>query len=131
MQQLADVQQYDQAALELADAGDVDGLTVGKHRAGRFDFRRWNFKDFRGGIDDKPDELRFQFDDQDAVFLVGGDFDLAKAFALVHHRDNLAAQVDHAFDGFLGIGNRGDFRHADDFAHGADPDSERFLTDAK
>jgi hypothetical protein len=79
----------------------------------------------------KPDQLVFQLHHQDSVFLVGNDFDLAKPFAQIHHRDDFPAEINYPFNRLLGVRHGGDFRDTDDFANRADAHPERFLADAK
>src|SRR6266481_5950959 len=131
MQELGNIQQDDETAFEFAYTGDIARFAVGKNGAGRFNFGRRNFQDFRSGVDDKPDQFVVQFHDENTVFLVVLNFRLAEAFAQVHHRNNFAAKVDDTLDGVRSVGNRSDFRYAHDFANGADAHTERFIADAK
>src|SRR5579863_4787798 len=131
MEQLGNIQKDNQPALQFSDASDVAGFAVGKNRAGRFDFRWRNFQHFGSGVNDQTDQFVVQLDDQNAVFLVGLSFGLAKALAQIHHRDDFSAQIDDAFDGVGSVRNSGDFRNPHDFAHGANTHPKRFLTDTK
>src|SRR5579883_3247972 len=98
MQKFADVEQDNKTAFQLAHADDVAGLAIGKHRAGRFDFRRRNLQHLGGGIYDQADQLVVEFDDENAVLLVRMNFRLAETLAEIHYRDDLPAQVDYALD---------------------------------
>src|SRR5215469_10303114 len=131
MQELGDVEQNDETALEFANTGDVTGVAVGEHGAGRFDFGKRNLEHFRSGVDDEADEFVFQLDDQNAVLFVRLDFGLAETLAKVDHRDDFSAEVNHAFDSVLSVGDGSDFGNADDFTNGADAHSERFVPDTK
>ena len=64
-------------------------------------------------------------------FLSGCDFDLAEALAQIHHGDDLAAEIDDAFDGFGSARDGSDLGNANDFAHRSDTDAERLVADAK
>src|SRR6266849_4411040 len=131
MQQLGNVQQNNQAAFELTHSGDIAGFTVGEDGTGRFNFGGWNFQDFRSGVDDQSDQFAIQFNNQNTVFLIVLNVGLAKTLAQVHHGNNFPAKIDDPFDGIGSVGNRGDFRHAHDFANGADAHPEGFIADAK
>ncbi len=129
VQELGNVQQDDEAALQLPYAGDVARFALSEDRAGGFDFGGRNFQHFRGGVDNEPDQFVFQFDDQDAVLFIVLNFDLAETFAKVHHRNDFAAQVYDALDQFRGAGNSGDLRNADDFPYGSDADAIGLIPD--
>src|SRR5438128_368852 len=131
MQELGNIEQNDESAVEFSDAGDVGGFAVGENGSRRFDFGRRNFQDFRGGIDDEAEKFGVKLHDENTIFLVRRDFRLAETLAEIHYRNDFAAQVDDAFDGVGSVGNRGDFRDANDFTDRADTDSERFVPDAK
>src|SRR5262249_615724 len=131
LQELGDIEQYDEPAHKLADSGDVAGFAVGEEIAGRLDFGRRNLQDFGSGVDDEADKFVFEFDDQDAVFLIGTNLRLAKTLSKIHHLNNLGAQIDDTFYGFRCAGYGGDFRHANNFTHRANANSVRFVPDAK
>src|SRR5215472_14893777 len=131
LQELRDVQKNDEAALEFADAGNVAGFAFSKNGTGSFNVRRWNFQHFRGCVDNQAHEFILQLDDENAVLFVGLDFCLAKTLAQIHHRNDLAAKIDHPFDQVRSAGHGSDFRYADDFTHGADLYSVRFIADPK
>src|SRR5262249_40261418 len=131
MQQLADIEQNDQPAFQLADSRDVARLAFGKDRARRFDFRRRNLQHFRGSVDDQADELVFQFDDQDSILFFVMDVGLTEALAEIHHGNNFPAQIDHALDHVGRAWNGGNVRHADNFPHRTNADAIRFIPDAK
>src|SRR6266481_4044953 len=131
MQELGNIQQDDEAAFEFAYSGDIARFAVGKDGAGRFNFRRRNFQDFRSRIDDESNQLVVQFNDENTVFLIVLNFRLAKTLAQVHHGNDFAPKVDDSFNGVWSVGNRGNFRHAHDFTNGADAHSKRLIADAK
>src|SRR6185312_7246166 len=131
LQKLRNVQQNDQAALELSDAGHIVRFALSEDAAWRFDFGRRNFQNFGCGVDDQTDEFVFEFHNKNAVLFVGLNFDLTEAFAQIHHGDDLAAQVDHALDRIGGARNRSDLGDANDFAHRSDADAKRLVPDAK
>ncbi len=56
---------------------------------------------------------------------------LPKRFTQIHYGNDLPAQVDDALDDVRSVGDRSNFRDANDFANGADADSVRLVPDAK
>src|SRR5258707_11082432 len=90
MQKLRNIQQNDEAAFELAHAGDIARLAFGKKISWRLDFGRCNLQDFRGGVDDEAHQFVVELNNQDAIFLIGMNFCLAEALAQVHHRNDFS-----------------------------------------
>src|ERR1700690_1699606 len=131
MQKPADIQEYDQAAFKLSDAGNVTGFAFGKNRSWRGDFRRRNFEHLRSGADKQAKKFVIEFDDEDSITLVRLDSGAAKAFAKIHDGNDFPAEVDDPFDDIRGVGYRSDLRDADDFAHGGYANPVGFVTDAK
>src|SRR5690348_8403720 len=127
LQELGNIQKNDEAAFEFADAGHVTGFAFGKNGSWRFNIRRRNFQHFGSRVDNQADEFVLEFDDENAILFVGLNLGLAEALAQVHHGDNLAAKIDHAFDQVRSAGDRSDFRNADDLAHGGDTHAVRFV----
>src|SRR5207248_1558368 len=86
---------------------------------------------FGSGVDDQSDKLVFKLHDENAVLFVGLNFRLAKTLAQVHHRNDFAAQVYDTLDQIGSARDSGNLRNADNFTHGADADSIRFIADPK
>src|SRR5258708_32295726 len=130
MQKLRNIQQDDELALELAYAGDVARFSFREKISRGLDLRRRDPQDLRSGIYDQAHQLIVQLDHQDAVLFVRLNLRLAKALAQVHHRNDLPAQVDHAFNRFRSAGHRSDLRNPNDLAHRANAHAARFVSDA-
>ena len=60
------------------------------------------------------------FDYQDSIAFVGGDGNFAESLPQIEDRDNLASQIDDAFDVVWSIGHSGDFGHAHNLAQCGD-----------
>src|SRR5260370_13269031 len=131
MQQFRNVQKDNEPPLQFTDAGDVPGLAFRKDPPRRLDLGGRNLEHFRSGVYDEADQLIVQFDDENAVFLIGMNFGLPEALAKVHHGNNFPAQIDHALNQIGSAGNRGNLRDTDDFAHGSDMNAVRFISDAE
>src|SRR6267142_1481251 len=129
LQQFCDVQQDDETALQFAHSGYVAGLAFGEDRTGRIDFRRRDLEDLGRGVDDKADQFVFQFNDEDAIFLVRNDFGLTETLSEIHHRNDFSAKINHTFDQIRSARNGSDFGNADNFAHGANSNAVRFIAD--
>ena len=130
-QKTGNIQKDDQTAFEFANTGHVTGFTLGKNGAGCFDFRRWNFQDFRSGTDNQPQELVSSSTTRIRLRLSLWTILFSKTFTQIHHRDNFPAKVDHALDRLRGIRHGGDFGDADDLANGGDTHSVCFVPDPK
>src|SRR6266404_4462667 len=131
LQQFGDVQQDDETALQFSNSGDVAGFAFGEDRAGGIHFRRRNLQDFGRGVDDETNQFVFQLNDEDAVLLVRNDLGLTKTLAEIHHRNDFSAEVDDTFDQIRSARNGGNLGNADNFAHGADSNTVRFIADPK
>src|SRR4029077_14701836 len=102
-------------------SGDVTGFTFCEYTSRRFNVRRWNLQHFRSRVHDEPDQLAIELHDQDAVFLVRRDIDVAETLPQIHHRNDLAAQIYNAFHGFRRAGHRRDLWHANNLAYRTAP----------
>src|SRR2546421_11011409 len=60
------------------------------------------------------------FNDKNAILLLECRMLFAETLAQVHHRNDLAAQVDHALEIVRSVGHSGNLRHADDLVQGSD-----------
>src|SRR5208337_4214042 len=130
-QEPGDIQEDNKAALELSHAGDIARLALGKHGAGRFDFRRRDLQDLGGGTHNESEELVIEFDDENAILFVRLDSDRAEALAQIHDRNDLAAKIDDTLNDARSVGHRGDVRDANNFAHGSDTNPIGFVSDAE
>src|SRR5205807_921130 len=131
MQQFRDVQKDNEASLQFADASDVSGFAFPKDTARGFDLGGRNIQDRRSRVDDKSDQLVVEFDDENAVLLIGLNFGLSEPLTKIHHGDDFPAKVDDAFDQIRSARDRGNLRYTHNFAHGCDADAVRFIADAK
>src|SRR5713101_98159 len=131
MQEFGNVEQNNETSLQFADASDVTRFAFRKDTARGFDLGRRNLEDFRSRVDDEADQFVVEFDDENAVPFVGLNFGLTEAFAEVHDRNDLPAQIDDAFDQVRRAGDGSNLRNADNLAHGSDANAVRFIADAK
>src|SRR5260370_1175500 len=57
------------------------------------------------------------------------DLALTKTLAEIHHRNDFSAEIDDTFDQIRSARNGGNLGNADNFAHGADSNTVRFIAD--
>ena len=95
------------------------------------DVGRGNLQHLRSGINNETDHLSIEFSDEDSIFFVRDDLTLSKALSQINDRDDLAAQIDHAFHVVRCIGDGCDFRDANDLVNEIDRDTECLPADAE
>src|SRR5208282_4836588 len=127
---LCQVNQDHQLAAQFADAGDIVQLALLEDVRRRFDQLGVHLEHLVGGIDHQPDLVAIDFGDHDAVAAVLLRIS-GKTFSQVHHGNDLAAQVDDAFDEDRCIGDDGNVHHAHDLVHDPNGHAEVFLSDAE
>src|SRR5215470_6486346 len=98
LQELRNIQKDDQAALQFADTGNVAGFAVGKNTSGSLYIRWRDFEHLGSRVYDEADKFVFEFDDENAVFLVSLNLRLAKALAQIHYRNDFAAKINHSLN---------------------------------
>src|SRR4029077_13689205 len=91
-----------------------------KHRRGRVDISGGNFQNLGGGIHDQTREPPVVFHHQNPVTPAGLNILLAKSFAQIDNRDNLAPQIDNPFHVVWRIRHRCDLGHAHDLVQSSD-----------
>src|ERR1700694_1093799 len=112
LQDLCQVNQDDQAAVQLCDSRDVVQFTIFKNVRRQVDLRWRNLQHFRGGIDHQANHLSVHFHHKNAVLLVDLDFFFPEALAQVDYRNDLSAQIDDSLDVVWGLRYGGDVRDA-------------------
>src|SRR5579862_3738161 len=119
-QQLIHVEQHHQSSIHLPEPGDTVQSAILKHSRRSFDGVGGNFQHLGRRVDNQAGQPSGMLDHQDAVVLFDGRSFVPEPLAQIHNGDNLAAQVDHAFEVIRRIRHSGNFRNAHDFVQGSD-----------
>src|SRR5947209_4800028 len=131
LQNSGQVNQDDEPVAHLADSGYIVQFAIFENIWRKIDGRFRDLQHFRSGIYDQPNHLGFNLDHQDSVLLSSRNRLFAKTLAQIDHRDDLAAQINHAFHILRRFRHGGYVRHAHNLMHmrdanpkGLAPDSE-------